>query len=67
MELLAEAESIDSVIAIESRLSDVRYEIESIGSQLRSYDDLVTFDTISISIAEVKVIESGGEASFPTE
>ena len=64
MELLAEAESIDSVIAIESRLSDVRYEIESIGSQLRSYDDLVTFDTITISIAEVKVIESGGEASF---
>lgn len=64
MELLAEAESIDSVIAIESRLSEVRYEIESIGSQLRSYDDLVTFDTISISISEVKVIESGGDASF---
>ncbi len=67
MELLAEAESIDSVIAIESRLSDVRYEIESIGSQLRSYDDLVTFDTISISIAEVKVIERRRSKLFPTE
>ena len=63
-ELLSEADSIESVIAIESRLSDVRYELESIGSQLRNYDNLVSFDTISIGIAEVKVLDSSGEASF---
>ena len=64
MELLAEADSIESVIAIESRLSEVRYEIESIGSQLRNYDNLVSYDTISISISEVRVIESGTKDSF---
>lgn len=64
MELLSEADSIESVIAIESRLSEVRYEIESIESQLRSYDNRVSYSTITISISEVSVIEAGGQAGF---
>ena len=63
-ELLSEADSIESVIAIESRLSEVRYEVESIESQLRSYDNRISYDTITISINEVDIIESGGRDSF---
>ncbi len=63
-ELLSKADSIESVIAIESRLSEVRYEVESIESQLRSYDDRISFDTINISISEVQVMDSGAEAGF---
>lgn len=37
-ELLEKAESIDAVIALESRLSEVRYQLESIESQLRTLE-----------------------------
>ena len=35
-ELLEKAESVDAVIALEARLSEVRYQLESIESQLRT-------------------------------
>ena len=53
LELMSQAESIDDIITIESRLSDVRYQLESMESQLRTYDNLIDYATISISISEV--------------
>ena len=53
MELLENAASIDDIIAIESRLSEVRYQIESMESQLRTYDNLVDYSTVQIYIDEV--------------
>ena len=38
--------------------------MESIESQLRSYDNRISYDTITISVAEVEIIESGGRDSF---
>ncbi len=35
MELLSTAENMEDLLAIESKLSDIRYEIESYESQLR--------------------------------
>ncbi len=54
-ELLKEAEDIEELIYIENRLSEVRYEIESIESQLRSYDNLVDYTTIYLYVTEVQV------------
>lgn len=54
-ELMEEADSVEDLITIESRLSDVRYQIESMESQLRTYDNLVTYSTVSIEISEVTV------------
>jgi hypothetical protein len=54
LELLEKAETIDDVIRLESRLSDVRYNIEWISSQLRTYDNLVDYSTIYLDISEVK-------------
>lgn len=56
LELLAEAESIDSIVTIEARLSEVRYQLESYESQLRTYDNLVDYSTVSLSVSEVKRI-----------
>ncbi len=53
MTLLEQAESVEDIITIEERLSDVRYQIESMESQLRTYDNLVDYSTVSLDIDEV--------------
>ena len=52
-ELMKKAETVEDIIAIESRLSEVRYQLESIESQLRTYDNQVDYSTVSININEV--------------
>ncbi len=54
MELLEEAETMEDILTIESRLSEVRYRIDSAESQLRTYDNLIDYTTFNISINEVK-------------
>lgn len=54
LELLEQAENIEDIIAIESRLSEVRYQIESMESQLRTMDNQVSYSTVYLSIEEVK-------------
>ena len=48
-------ESIEDIITIEQRLSDVRYQLESMESQLRSYDNQVDYSTVYLYIDEVEV------------
>lgn len=55
MALLDKAEDIDTIVALETRLTNVRYEIQSLESTLRTYDNLVDFATVQISVEEVKV------------
>ncbi len=54
-ELLEKADSLDAVIALEERLSEIRYELERFESQLRTYDNQVDYSTVYISIDEVAV------------
>ncbi|MDO4567055.1 MAG: DUF4349 domain-containing protein, partial [Oscillospiraceae bacterium] len=42
--------------AVQDRLSEVRYQIESYTSTLNMYDDMVSFCTVDISLNEVNVI-----------
>ena len=52
-QFLEKAESIDTVITLEQRLSDIRYQLESMESQLRLYDNQVDYSTVYLSISEV--------------
>lgn len=52
-EFLREAESIEDMIYIEDRLATVRYQIESMESQLRTYDNKVNYATVYLNISEV--------------
>lgn len=54
LELLAKAETMDDLLLIESRLTEVRSELEEYVSQLRLYDNLVDYGTIHLSLQEVK-------------
>ncbi|MDR2546482.1 MAG: DUF4349 domain-containing protein [Lachnospiraceae bacterium] len=53
MELLKEAVDINTLLILERRLSEIRYQVESSEAQLRTFDNLVDFSTVSISINEV--------------
>lgn len=63
LELLEQAENIEDIISIESRLSEVRYQIESMESQLRTMDNQVSYSTINLSIEEVKQLTPVKEQS----
>ncbi|MBP3684440.1 MAG: DUF4349 domain-containing protein [Oscillospiraceae bacterium] len=54
LELLAEAETMADLLEIEARLTDVRYELETVTSQLRLYNNQVDFATIHLSLREVQ-------------
>ncbi len=54
--ILEKTDKLDSIITLESRLSDIRYEIQNFESQLRSYDNQVEYSTVTLNINEVKRI-----------
>lgn len=54
LELLERAESIEDIITIEGRLSDVRYQLESMESKLRTMDNQVDFSTVYLYVSEVQ-------------
>lgn len=53
LELLAQAETMDDLLTIESRLTDVRTELEQVTSALRVFDNQVDYATIHLDISEV--------------
>lgn len=56
MAILEKAETVEEIISLESRLSEVRYEMGKYESSLRTYDNLVDYSTIRIEVCEVKEI-----------
>lgn len=54
MELLEKATDLEQILALESKLSELRYEINSYESQLRTYDNQIDYSTVNISISEVE-------------
>lgn len=52
--LLAEAASLENVLAIQERLSEVNYEIENYTAQLRVLENRVSYSTVTMSIWEVE-------------
>lgn len=54
LELLEQAESMEDILTIESRLSQVRYELQAYGSKLRIFDNQVSYSTVDIDIREVE-------------
>lgn len=53
LKILEAATKLDDIIKVQSQLTQVRYEIESYESQLRTFDNLVSYSTVSINIQEV--------------
>lgn len=54
MNLLAKAETVEDIISLQSQLTQVRYEIESYESQLRTFDNKIDYTTLYLDVSEVK-------------
>lgn len=54
MNLLEKAESLENILSIQERLSEVNYEIESYTAQLRVLENRVSYSTVTLRISEVE-------------
>lgn len=55
IEMLKLAETVEDIITIEDKLSDVRYRIDSLQSSLNNWDRKVAYSTLNVTVKEVKV------------
>ena len=54
LDMLKESGDLSSLITLEARLSEVRYEIESIERSLRNLDQKIAYSTIELELREVE-------------
>ncbi len=54
LDLLEQAKTLEEILKIEDRLTDVRYELERYASYLRTLENKVSYATVNLTITEVK-------------
>ena len=54
LEMMELAETIEDVIIIEDRLTELRYQIEALQSRLNNWDRRVSYSTVSLTVKEVQ-------------
>ncbi|MDE6434184.1 MAG: DUF4349 domain-containing protein [Lachnospiraceae bacterium] len=64
--LLDKADSLETIVTLEDRLTEVRYELENYESQRKLYDDLVTYSTVTITLEEVTYTVEVDDSTFLT-
>lgn len=62
--LMENAETMADLLEIEARLTEVRYELESVASQLRTYDNLIDYATIYLDVSQVQELTEPEPESF---
>lgn len=62
--LLEQADSLETIIALQDRLTEVRYELESYQSQKKLYDDLISYSTVDITLDEVNYTVEADDGTF---
>lgn len=55
LELMGQAETMSDLLEIEERLTEVRYELESVTSQMRVLENQVSYATVQLAVNQVKV------------
>ena len=55
VEMMKLAETVEDIITIEDKLTDVRYRIDSLQSNLKNWDRRVAYSTLNITVKEVQV------------
>lgn len=64
LELMEQAEKMSDLLEVESRLTEVRYQLESHASQLRLYDNQIDYATVDIYISEVETYTPAEDPGF---
>ena len=55
LEMMDLAETVEDIITIEDKLTDVRYRSDSLQSSLNNWDRRVSYSTLSLTVQEVQV------------
>ena len=58
-ELADGAEDIDTLLSIEDKLSEVQYQLESYTAQMRTYENQLSYSTVSVWLREVNRVSEG--------
>ena len=53
LKLLDQAKNLEDVIRVQDRLTDVRYQLDSLESQLRTMSDQIALSTVTLQVFEV--------------
>ena len=67
LEMMAIAESVEDIILLEDRLTELRYNIESLQSTINNWDRQVSYSSINLSIEEVSVYSPEPQISYGQE
>lgn len=67
LQILSKAETVSDTIEVQSRLSEVRGEIESYKSRIKTYDELISYSTVTVDIREVEVVTYVENTGYFTE
>ncbi len=65
--ILKKASTVSEIIEVQSRLTEVRAELESFQSQLKTYDDLIAYSTVTLNIEEVERVTAAEKQGFFAE
>ena len=67
LEIMKKAETVDELITLENELSRISYEMDYLTGDLKRWDDLIAYSTVTLSISEkntynnVETVEGFGE------
>ena len=61
--LLDKASEMTDIIELENALAECEYEIDSLTSEMRHYDDLVSFSTFNVTLREVQTLSAVSEGT----
>jgi hypothetical protein len=53
MRLMETASTLENLLTVQSRLTDVRADLESFATKQRTFDDLIAYSTVNMNIGEV--------------
>ena len=67
LEMMAIAESVEDIILLEDRLTELRYNIESLQSTINNWDRQVSYSSINLNIEEVRVYSPEPQISYGQE
>ena len=64
LEMMEMAETVSDIIVIEDRLTELRYQIESLQSTLNNWDRQVSYSTVQVNVSEVTVYTPEATLSY---
>lgn len=59
--MMEQSGDLETLLAIQNQLTEVQYQIESYTAQQRTYDDLIAYSTVDVTVSEVRQITEKAE------